>query len=491
MSELLSLTAAVEAVLARARPLRQRASGARRCDRPRARRARAGRGRPATVSRLGDGRLRGPRGGGARHVSDRVPDRGRPAGAEGAGDRRGDGDRDGGTVPEGADAVVPIEVVREEGDTLIVPGRSSRRERQAARRRHRGGGRGCARGSPARAAQIGAIGAAGLREVTCAQRPRVAIVTTGSELRPPGSQLGPGEIYESNGAMLAAQLEPRGRGCAPRVAADDDDAHREAIERGLEARRARHVGGVSVGPHDLVRRIEGELGVEEVFWGVAVKPGKPVSFGVRGGTLLFGLPGNPVSSLVACALFVVPAIEALQGAADPGPGSSGDVWRPRSARRSSRRSSPRPCDRRRGPALRSPRSQGRRPHDHPRSRSERARACPARRREKLPQALRSSTLGSRRRDVSSRRRAASAHRLRVDDVALACEEAWVTGLEGDLLSPGRPQHCAILVVRGNDGSAGDACRRRPYGTARVTSSPLRMRSMRASGAPYVVRWPAM
>jgi molybdopterin molybdotransferase len=68
-----------------------------------------------------------------------------------------------------------------------------------------------------------------------------------------------------------------------------------------------------------VRRIEGELGVEEVFWGVAVKPGKPLSFGVRDTSLVFGLPGNPVSSLVACAIFVVPAIEALQGIAEPGP----------------------------------------------------------------------------------------------------------------------------------------------------------------------------
>jgi molybdopterin molybdotransferase len=68
-----------------------------------------------------------------------------------------------------------------------------------------------------------------------------------------------------------------------------------------------------------VRRIEHELGVEEVFWGVAVKPGKPVSFGVRGGTLVFGLPGNPVSSLVGCELFVRPALLALQGAAEPGP----------------------------------------------------------------------------------------------------------------------------------------------------------------------------
>jgi molybdopterin molybdotransferase len=78
-------------------------------------------------------------------------------------------------------------------------------------------------------------------------------------------------------------------------------------------------GGVSVGPHDLVRRIEAELGVEEVFWRVAVKPGKPVSFGVRGRTLVFGLPGNPVSALVGCQLFVRPAVLALQGASDPGP----------------------------------------------------------------------------------------------------------------------------------------------------------------------------
>jgi len=78
-------------------------------------------------------------------------------------------------------------------------------------------------------------------------------------------------------------------------------------------------GGVSVGPHDLVRRIEAELGVEEVFWRVAVKPGKPVSFGLRGSTLVFGLPGNPVSSLVGFELFVRPAVLALQGVANPLP----------------------------------------------------------------------------------------------------------------------------------------------------------------------------
>jgi molybdopterin molybdotransferase len=146
------------------------------------------------------------------------------------------------------------------------------------------------------------------------------VLTTGTELRPPGSPLGPGEVYEANGVMLAAQLEAAG-GLVRRLepAADDGEAHRRALEQGLESDVLVTSGGVSVGPHDLVRRIEAELGVEEVFWRVAVRPGKPVSFGVCATTLVFGLPGNPVSTLVGCELFVRPALLALQGAVDPGP----------------------------------------------------------------------------------------------------------------------------------------------------------------------------
>ena len=100
---------------------------------------------------------------------------------------------------------------------------------------------------------------------------------------------------------------------------DDESAHRDAIERGLARDVLVTSGGVSVGPHDLVRAIEADLGVEEVFWGVSVKPGKPLAFGVRGRTLVFGLPGNPVSSLVSSVLFVLPALRALQGERDPAP----------------------------------------------------------------------------------------------------------------------------------------------------------------------------
>jgi molybdopterin molybdotransferase len=227
----------------------------------------------------------------------------------------------GGVVPEGADSVVPIEVVVETDNDLKVPDQVA----QGANVRPRGGDvrsgepvvlAGTRLGPP----QIGALAAAGIARPLCAVRPRVAVLTTGTELRAPGESLGPGEIYESNGLILAAQLTSAGA-VVERLApvADDEEAHREAIARGLEADVLVTSGGVSVGPHDLVRRAEAELGVEEVFWRVAVKPGKPVSFGVRERTLVFGLPGNPVSTLVTFELFVRPAVLALQGLSEPGP----------------------------------------------------------------------------------------------------------------------------------------------------------------------------
>jgi molybdopterin molybdotransferase len=227
----------------------------------------------------------------------------------------------GGVVPDGADAVVPIELVEVSGDEVDVPVEAA----PGSNVRPRGGDvragdvvvEAGARLGPS---QIGALAAAGVGEVECALRPRVTVLTTGTELRRPGDRLGPGEIYESNGAMLNALL--RGTGALVDVldpVADDETAHRAAIERGLELDVLVSSGGVSVGPHDLVRRIEADLGVEEVFWGVSVKPGKPLAFGVRGRTLVFGLPGNPVSSLVTSVLFVLPALRALQGESDPGP----------------------------------------------------------------------------------------------------------------------------------------------------------------------------
>jgi molybdopterin molybdotransferase len=227
----------------------------------------------------------------------------------------------GGVVPDGADAVVPIEYVVEHDNEVEI------REPVpvGAHVRPRGGDVPAGAvvvpaGTQLGPAQLGALAASGVAEARCGRKPRVVVLTTGTELRRPGETLGPGDVYEANGLVLAAALAAVGASVdeLPSVA-DDETAHRNALARGLDGDVLVTSGGVSVGPHDLVRRIEADLGVHEVFWGVAVKPGKPVSFGVRGRTLVFGLPGNPVSALVGCQLFVRPAVLALQGASDPGP----------------------------------------------------------------------------------------------------------------------------------------------------------------------------
>jgi len=205
----------------------------------------------------------------------------------------------GGVVPDGADAVIPLEYVVDHDNEVEIEEAVVHNDNIRPR---------------------GGDVAAGVAEVTCARRPRVAILATGTELRRPGEPLGPGEVYEANGVLLAAALTSAGADIEVLPAVHDDEAtHRAALERGLAADVLVTSGGVSVGPHDLVRALLRALGVEEVFWGVAVKPGKPVAFGVRGSTIVFGLPGNPVSSLVGCELFVRPAVLALQGAAEPGP----------------------------------------------------------------------------------------------------------------------------------------------------------------------------
>ena len=227
----------------------------------------------------------------------------------------------GGVVPEGADAVVPIERVEVLGDAVEF----SEAAEPGGNGRPAGGDVSAGdvvveAGTRLGATQIGALAAAGIAEVDCARRPRVAVLTTGTELRRAGDSLAPGEIYESNGVMLQALLGEAGAIVeALDPVADDEPAHRAAIEQGLAHDVLVTSGGVSVGPHDLVRGIEAALGVEEIFWGVSVKPGKPLAFGVRGHTLVFGLPGNPVSSLVSSVLFVLPALRALQGDRDPAP----------------------------------------------------------------------------------------------------------------------------------------------------------------------------
>jgi molybdopterin molybdotransferase len=223
----------------------------------------------------------------------------------------------GAVVPDGADAVVPVERTSGEVEVERVSAGDNVRPRGGDART---GDVIVESGDVLRPAQLGALAAAGIATVRCTRRPRVTVLATGSELRAPGETLAPGEIYESNTVLLAAQLASAGAEVTVIPAVSDDAAAtRAALERGLASDMLVTSGGVSVGPHDLVRGALAELGAEEIFWRVAVKPGKPIAFAVRGGTLVFGLPGNPVSSLVGFELFVRPALLALQGARDPGP----------------------------------------------------------------------------------------------------------------------------------------------------------------------------
>jgi molybdopterin molybdotransferase len=227
----------------------------------------------------------------------------------------------GGVVPAGADTVVPVErVVVHSGEVEIrdpVGMGDNIRERG---RDVRAGATVVPEGVLLTPARLAALAACGIGSVLSVRRPRVAVVVTGTELRPAGETLRPGEIYESNGIMIAAALAEAGAVVECAAATEDSEAaHVLALEHALRSDVVVTSGGVSVGPHDLVRRVEARLGVEEIFWGVAMRPGKPLSFGVRGSTLVFGLPGNPVSSLVGCLLFVRPALLALQGDPQPAP----------------------------------------------------------------------------------------------------------------------------------------------------------------------------
>ena len=227
----------------------------------------------------------------------------------------------GGAVPRGADAVVPIEYVVDHGNEVEI----GTPVEIGANVRPRGGDIQAGEivveaGATLTPARLGALAAAGIPQARCAKRPRAAVLPTGTELRRPGEKLAAGEIYEANGLILSAQLGAAGATVELMPAVGDQEgAHRAALGRALEADVVVTSGGVSVGPHDLVRRVEAELGVEEVFWRVAVKPGKPIAFGVLRETLVFGLPGNPVSALVGFELFVRPAIRALQGVPEPLP----------------------------------------------------------------------------------------------------------------------------------------------------------------------------
>lgn len=224
----------------------------------------------------------------------------------------------GGAIPAGATAVIPQEQVDLAGEEIITQADVGAGDHiRHAGEDMRAGTTVLRAGTALGAAELGAAVSAGAAELIVAKRPRVQVLSTGDELKAPGEPLGPGEIHNSNGPMLVALAEHQGAVCGSPGRLPDD---RAATEAGLaDALATSDVvilsGGVSVGPHDHVKPALEALGVEQVFWRVALQPGKPTWFGRKGNTLVFGLPGNPVSAVVTFGLFVRPALAALQGRA--------------------------------------------------------------------------------------------------------------------------------------------------------------------------------
>lgn len=236
----------------------------------------------------------------------------------------------GAPLPDGADAVIRVEDTSDrwtsDGEAPLPqfvevfvaprPGRDVRQPGESIR----AGERALARGIALRPADIGVIAALGCAVAPVVRRPRVAILSTGSELVPPGSALAPGQIYNSNGFMLAALVrEAGGEPLVVPTALDTVDDVRRRFDEALAQAPDLIISsaGVSVGTHDVVRTVIDALGHIDL-WRVNIRPGKPLAYGQVRSVPFFGLPGNPVSAMVTFEVFVRPAVERLSGAAAGG-----------------------------------------------------------------------------------------------------------------------------------------------------------------------------
>jgi len=221
----------------------------------------------------------------------------------------------GAPMPPGADAVIPQEDVRVDGDRVVAarPVRAGDFVR-AAGEDVRVGDAVLERGRPIGPPEIGMLATLGYSRVRVHRRPRVAILSTGDELAELGREPSPGQIPNSNTYALMAQVRETGADPVNLGVAPD---RREAIETRLGWGRSADVllssAGVSVGEFDFVKDALARLGATLHLWRVSMRPGKPIAFGSLGGRPVFGLPGNPVSAMVTFELFVRPALRKMAG----------------------------------------------------------------------------------------------------------------------------------------------------------------------------------
>jgi len=221
----------------------------------------------------------------------------------------------GSVVPPGADTVVRVEYSATEGDRVVI----EQAEPLGANIRLAGedvepGAVVLRAGTLVGPADVGVLASVGRSAVAVHRRPRVAILSTGAELVEVDEMPGPGQVVNSNAWVLAAALADAGADATVwPIVRDRFEDIRDHLAEAAEADVVLSTGGVSVGDYDFVNDALAAVGVERVFWRVAQKPGKPLSFGRRGRHLFFGLPGNPVSALVCFYVYVWPALRKLGG----------------------------------------------------------------------------------------------------------------------------------------------------------------------------------
>ena len=229
----------------------------------------------------------------------------------------------GAALPEGADAVLRIEDATVDGSRVtpvgpVAVGTSVRYRGEDVARGAVLAAAGCSLGVQ----HVTALASAGVGSVLVHRRPVVHVLATGTELLELGAPPEPGRIHESNRLTLGLLAERAGAEVVMHpVVPDDAAATRAAVAAALDGDVLAVSGGVSVGPHDHVKPALEACGVREVFWRVRLKPGKPLWFGRVDATLVFGLPGNPLSTVACFLLFVGPALRRMQGEADAEPAS--------------------------------------------------------------------------------------------------------------------------------------------------------------------------
>ena len=220
----------------------------------------------------------------------------------------------GAPFPEGADAVAPIEWVSARHDKAVSFGQFPPRGKHVrpAAEDLAAGDTVFEGGEVITPAVAGMLATLGVDPVSVRRAPRVRVISTGNEIVAPSENIGPGQIRNSNGPSLRAQVVEAGGMCAAfEHAPDDPEAIADLLKTSENADLLLFSGGVSVGDHDHVRRVLDEAGAEMMFWKVRQRPGKPLAFGRLGNAVFLGLPGNPVSSAMCFEIYGRPLIERM------------------------------------------------------------------------------------------------------------------------------------------------------------------------------------